>query len=150
MGTQQNLLIVLGVIIVGIAIYVGIQLYNQHQEDLILDQVDQLLINAAKSGIAHLAKPVELGGCGNDLKLFRKQVKKKDYHWLPDASSAGELLFIQRKFPKGFRVDVYPNNKEFRITTYLARTKDVRRIQVQPSTGDMIIAGKKLKNNAFK
>ena len=65
MGTQQLLLIVLGVIIVGIAVVVGINIFGTNAEQANKDAITQdcLRITAAAQG--YYRKPAMLGGGDN-------------------------------------------------------------------------------------
>jgi hypothetical protein len=65
MGQQQLLLIVLGVIIVGIAIVVGINLFNANAEESAIDTVVSEGTNIAALAQQYYKKPVALGGGGN-------------------------------------------------------------------------------------
>jgi hypothetical protein len=64
-GQQQILLIVLGVIIVGLAIAVSLQLFRAHS----IDEKRNLLINEgsslASAAMGYYKKPTSLGGGGN-------------------------------------------------------------------------------------
>lgn len=64
MGQQQLLLIVLGVIIVGIAVVVGINLFNASAEESAKDTVVSEATNIAAMGLQHYKKPAALGGGG--------------------------------------------------------------------------------------
>lgn len=65
MGQQQLLLIVLGVIVVGIAIVVGINLFNANAQQANRDGVISDLQNLAAMAQAHFKKPAAMGGGGN-------------------------------------------------------------------------------------
>jgi len=65
MGQQQRLLIVLGVIIVGIAIVVGINLFNANAEESSKDTMASEGTNLAALAQQFYKKPVALGGGGN-------------------------------------------------------------------------------------
>lgn len=65
MGQQQLLLIVLGVIIVGIAIVVGINLFNANAEESAKDTMASEGTNLAALAQQFYKKPVALGGGGN-------------------------------------------------------------------------------------
>lgn len=65
MGQQQLLLIVLGVIIVGIAIVVGINLFNANAEESTKDTMASEGTNLGALAQQHYKKPVALGGGGN-------------------------------------------------------------------------------------
>jgi len=65
MGQQQLLLIVLGVIIVGIAIVVGINLFNANAEESSKDTMASEGTNLAALAQQYYKKPVALGGGGN-------------------------------------------------------------------------------------
>ena len=62
MGQQQLLLLVLGSLVVGIAIYTGIQFFNGYQQnnerDVVIQQMNILVLDARK----FVAKPTFLGG----------------------------------------------------------------------------------------
>jgi hypothetical protein len=66
MGTQQLLLIVLGVIIVGIAVVVGINIFGQNAEQAAKDAAIQDCLRIAATAQGYYRKPEMLGGGGND------------------------------------------------------------------------------------
>ena len=70
MGQQQLLLIVLGVIIVGIAVVVGINLFNANAEESAIDTTVSEATNIAAMGLQYYNKPEALGGGGNDFTGF--------------------------------------------------------------------------------
>jgi len=65
MGQQQLLLIVLGVIIVGIAVVVGINLFNASAEESAKDTIASECTNLGAMALQYYKKPVALGGGGN-------------------------------------------------------------------------------------
>ncbi len=65
MGQQQLLLIVLGVIIVGIAVVVGINLFNANAEESAKDTMVSEGTNFGAIAQQFFKKPVALGGGGN-------------------------------------------------------------------------------------
>jgi hypothetical protein len=65
MGQQQLLLIVLGVIIVGIAIVVGINLFNANAESSAQDSIVSQGTNIGAMAQQYYKKPTALGGGGN-------------------------------------------------------------------------------------
>ncbi len=65
MGQQQLLLIVLGVIIVGIAVVVGINLFNANATNANRDGVISDLNNLGAMAQQFYKKPISMGGGGN-------------------------------------------------------------------------------------
>ena len=65
MGQQQLLLIVLGVIIVGIAVVVGINLFNANAEESAKDGIVSDCTNLGAMAQQFYKKPVSMGGGGN-------------------------------------------------------------------------------------
>jgi hypothetical protein len=65
MGQQQLLLIVLGVIIVGIAVIVGINLFSSSASSSNRDGVISDLTNLSSLAQQHYRKPTNVGGGGN-------------------------------------------------------------------------------------
>jgi len=65
MGQQQLLLIVLGVIVVGIAVVVGINLFNANATLANRDGVISDLNNLGAMAQQHYKKPLSMGGGGN-------------------------------------------------------------------------------------
>lgn len=65
MGQQQLLLIVLGVIIVGIAVVVGINLFNANAEESMKDTIASEGLNLGAMAQQFYKKPIALGGGGN-------------------------------------------------------------------------------------
>jgi hypothetical protein len=70
MGQQQLLLIVLGVIVVGIAIAVGISLFNANSVNANRDAVVSDLNNLAALAISYYKKPESMGGGGHSYTDF--------------------------------------------------------------------------------
>jgi hypothetical protein len=65
MGTQQLLLIVLGVIIVGIAVVVGINIFGTNAEQANKDAITQDCLRLASAAQGYYRKPTMLGGGNN-------------------------------------------------------------------------------------
>lgn len=65
MGTQQLLLIVLGVIIVGIAVVVGINIFGTNAEQANKDALTQDCLRIASAAQGFYRKPTMLGGGNN-------------------------------------------------------------------------------------
>ncbi len=64
MGQQQILLIVLGIIVVGIAIAISIQLFRQNAIDHKRDQLINECNNLASIAIGYYKRPIPFGGGG--------------------------------------------------------------------------------------
>ena len=65
MGQQQLLLIVLGVIVVGIAVVVGINLFNANAEEANKDGIVSDATNLGAMAQQYYKKPISMGGGGN-------------------------------------------------------------------------------------
>lgn len=65
MGQQQLLLIILGVIIVGIAVAVGITMFQDNALSATRDAMTADLVNLASKAQQYYRKPASLGGGGN-------------------------------------------------------------------------------------
>ena len=70
MGQQQLLLIVLGVIIVGIAVVVGINLFNANARESAKDTAVSEATNLGAMAQQYFKKPTALGGGGNSFVGF--------------------------------------------------------------------------------
>jgi len=70
MGQQQLLLIVLGVIVVGIAVVVGINLFNANAEESAKDTIVSEGTNLGAMAQQYYKKPKALGGGGNKFTGF--------------------------------------------------------------------------------
>lgn len=70
MGQQQLLLIVLSVIIVGIAVVVGINMFNDQAASSNLDAVTADLVNLASRAQQHFRRPTAMGGGGGSFALL--------------------------------------------------------------------------------
>ena len=68
MGQQQLLLIVLGVIIVGIAVVVGINLFNANARESTKDTMVSEATNLGAMAQQYFKKPIALGGGGNTFR----------------------------------------------------------------------------------
>ena len=65
MGQQQLLLIILGVIIVGIAVAVGITMFQDNAVNANRDAITNDLVSLATKAQQYFRKPAALGGGGN-------------------------------------------------------------------------------------
>jgi hypothetical protein len=72
MGQQQLLLIILGVIIVGIAVAVGITMFQDNAVSANKDAVVNDLVQLAAKAQQFYRKPVALGGGGNNFDRITK------------------------------------------------------------------------------
>ena len=70
MGQQQLLLIVLGVIVVGIAVVVGINLFNANAESSTQDSIVSQATNIGAMAQQYYKKPTSMGGGGNSFVGF--------------------------------------------------------------------------------
>jgi hypothetical protein len=70
LGQQQLLLIVLGVIIVGVAVVVGINLFNAHARIAAIDSVTLQLVSYGHLAQEYYKKPKAFGGGGNSFAGF--------------------------------------------------------------------------------
>lgn len=70
MGQQQLLFIVLGIILVGVAIIVGINLFRANAIDQKRNMLINELINLSAMAQQHYLKPTEYGGGGNSFSNF--------------------------------------------------------------------------------
>jgi hypothetical protein len=68
MGQQQLLLIILGVIVVGIAVVVGITMFQENAISANRDAVTNDLVNLAARAQQYYRRPVSLGGGGNSFE----------------------------------------------------------------------------------
>ena len=62
MGQQQLLLIILGIIIVGIAIFIGVNLFKSNAVEAKRNNVTNELVNLAASAQQYYLRPAALGG----------------------------------------------------------------------------------------
>jgi hypothetical protein len=74
MGQQQLLLIVLGVIIVGIAVVVGINLFNANAETSTQDSIVSQGTNIGAMAQQYYKKPLSMNGGGQDFTGFTAKV----------------------------------------------------------------------------
>jgi hypothetical protein len=108
MGQQQLLLIVLGVIIVGIAIVVGINLFNANAEESAIDTIVSEGTNIGALAQQYYKKPVALGGGGNLFtgfvipeRLANSQIG--DIAWAPTvAEQSVTLLYTNVEATTGY------------------------------------------------
>ena len=84
MGQQQILLIVLSVILVGVAVSVGITMFQSQSKQGEMDNVAMYLNNVGSAAYAYYIKPTSLGGAGNDVAT----VKTNESTWLPTKPDA--------------------------------------------------------------
>jgi hypothetical protein len=88
MGQQQLLLIVLGIIIVGIAIVVGIKLFEANERASILDGLVNEGFAYAALVLTHYAKPVSYGGGGRSFYNYAPSGND----WVEGANAIGQIF----------------------------------------------------------
>jgi len=89
MGQTQLLLIILGVIIVGVAIYVGVTAFTANAEESTRSAIIQDLQNFAAQAIAHYKKVEGLGGGGG--KSFKDITIRQLF---PNVENANARYFV--------------------------------------------------------
>ena len=106
MGQQQLLLIVLGVIVVGIAVVVGINLFNANAETSTQDSIVSQGTNLGALAQQYFKKPIAMGGGGNNFtkgpnstdfsdyfdKLPAKLTSSSDAAWASPAVSDSQVV----------------------------------------------------------
>ena len=105
MGQQQLLLIILGVIVVGIAVAVGITMFQDNAVSANRDAVTNDLVNLAARAQQHFRRPAALGGgqgafdnstggvgIGNILQLTSKPTNANGTYTLGTVSPASVIL----------------------------------------------------------
>lgn len=97
MGQQQLLLIILGVIIVGIAVAVGITMFQDNAVSANKDAVTNDLVQLAAKAQQYFRKPTSLGGGGNSFTLIT-------------ADAAGMALLVSTAFSNN-------DNGKYTVTT---------------------------------
>lgn len=70
MGTQQLLLIVLGLIIIGIGIVVGINIFNSNAEQSVKDAITQDCMHITAAAQGYYRKPGMFGGGNNSFSAI--------------------------------------------------------------------------------
>ncbi len=98
MGQQQLLLIVLGVIIVGIAVVVGINLFNANAEESAKDTLISEGVNLGAMAQQYYKKPDAMGGGGNSFAGFETRVPENLKNtptgtWTINSGTATEITF---------------------------------------------------------
>jgi Flp pilus assembly protein TadG len=102
MGQQQLLLIVLGVIIVGIAVVVGINLFNANAETSTQDSIVSQGTNIGAMAQQYFKKPTAMGGGGNSFVGFNTNVwpnlpsnliNSTDATWAVGTPTATQVVF---------------------------------------------------------
>ena len=97
MGQQQLLLIVLGVIIVGIAVVVGINLFNANAEESAKDTLVSEGTNLGAMAQQYFKKPVALGGGGNSFAGFTiptALATTPSATWVATPNGATDCVFV--------------------------------------------------------
>ena len=101
MGTQQLLLIVIGVVIVGIMIAVGLFMFRDQAASASRDSISNDLVSLATAAQKYHRRPSTFGGGGNSFSglTFSKLSTKSsnangDYVLIPDPVPAGQLSIV--------------------------------------------------------
>jgi hypothetical protein len=100
MGQQQLLLIVLGVIIVGIAVVVGINLFNANAEESTKDSMVSEGTNLGALAQQYFKKPLALGGGGNsflgftDTKIPTNLRSTPNGSWVVQSNTANQWTIL--------------------------------------------------------
>jgi hypothetical protein len=132
MGQQQLLLIVLGVIVVGIAVVVGINLFNANAETSTQDSIVSQGTNLGAMAQQYYKKPVSMGGGGNSFTNFVTDVFDK----LPASLTISHDANWETVRPVASADDVTltatPNDDSYNWTVVTTVTKDSIRSVITP------------------
>ena len=79
MGQQQLLLLVVGIVIVGLAVVVGIQAFNENNRQSRLDYATNVGVRVAAEALAWKARPQALGGGEGTTRLSQVDFVKLGY-----------------------------------------------------------------------
>ena len=90
MGQQQLLLIVLGVIIVGVAVVVGINLFEANSRESLKNTKAAQVMSYSQIALAYYKKPKSFGGGGRSFANLPKP--PGDENWAPNPSGNGWVL----------------------------------------------------------
>ena len=82
MGQQQLILLVLGIVIVGLAVVVGIQSFNENRQKTEIDNLTSVGVGMAGEIIGWYQKPTSQGGAGSNPANFDVlTIDKLGYDW---------------------------------------------------------------------
>ena len=100
MGSQQLLLIILGMIVVGIAVAVGISLFNDHAAATNRDAVANDLVHAASVAQMYRKKPLTQGGGGGsfvgfDLRTSIRELKNTNGAFAVFGAPTDSVIIIE-------------------------------------------------------
>jgi hypothetical protein len=98
-GSQQLLLIILGTIVVGIAVLVGVSLFNDHASAQNRDAVANDLVHAASVAQMWRKKPVTQGGGGGsfvgfDLRYVFRDMRNTNGTYSVSGGASDSLIII--------------------------------------------------------
>lgn len=100
MGSQQLLLIILGMIVVGIMVIVGISLFNDHASATNRDAVANDLVHASSMAQMYRKKPTMQGGGGGsfvgfDLRTAIKSMRNNNGSYAVTGTVTDSLIIIE-------------------------------------------------------
>jgi len=116
MGQQQLLLIVLGVIIVGIAVVVGINLFNANAESSTQDSVVSQATNIGALAQQFYKKPESMGGGGNSFVNF-DTTHVRGLGKLLNANDATFSIGAPSGTPPAIAITGIPTDYAWKVTT---------------------------------
>ncbi len=100
MGSQQLLLIILGMVVIGIAVVVGISLFNDHASATNRDAVANDLVHASSIAQMYRKKPFSQGGGGGsfigfDLRTAIKALRNDNGVFIVTGTVTDSLIVIE-------------------------------------------------------
>lgn len=100
MGSQQLLLIILGMVVIGIAVVVGISLFNDHASATNRDAVANDLVHASSIAQMYRKKPMSQGGGGGsfigfDLRTAIKALQNNNGIFTVTGTVTDSLIVIE-------------------------------------------------------
>lgn len=100
MGSQQLLLIILGMVIIGIAVTVGISLFNDHASATNRDAVANDLVHASSIAQMYRKKPTSQGGGGGsfvgfDLRTAIRELRNTNGTFVIAGAPTDSLVIIE-------------------------------------------------------
>ncbi len=100
MGSQQLLLIILGMVIIGIAVAVGISMFNDHASATNRDAVANDLVHASSIAQMYRKKPTTQGGGGGsfvgfDLRTAIRELRNMNGTYAIAGALTDSLIIIE-------------------------------------------------------
>ena len=150
MGSQQVLLIVLSIVIVGVSIAGGLIMFQRQKEAFESHQAKSLLLEAGQAMYRLCITPKDLGGFDGNIRQMKEQKTYVRSFLPPIDENLRDKVTINRTYVNGYRLILFGYYRKIAIGIRFKKSRKQYWVLVHCDTGDIEIKNERPRSRDFK